>query len=117
MESVKIGVANVKSQVFAIDLKTGRALGKLGKRGASHVASDGEITAISYPDKRTHCYDASNGHYIRQVGKKGVSSLNLIESKLVIGYEKGGAEVVNCEGMKKRLNNPFARLQKLAALN
>lgn len=110
---MSIGVAIHESRAIVIDLETGRRLFKLGKRGATHVTSDGRIIVVARPGERARCFN-SKGYPLGYIGGKDVTSLSLVDGRVAIGHGKDRWEVVDLSRHYKRSRNPMARLQALA---
>lgn len=109
-----IGVAMHDGQAIAVDLSSGRLIGKVGDKNARAGSSNGWLIAVACDGKRIGLYKASNRQRIVAVGKKGVVSLDLHAEKLLASYADGKSEVIDISRLMRRFLNPHARLQALA---
>lgn len=111
---MEIGVAIKDGQAIAVDLSSGRFLGKVGGKAARAASSNGQIIAVACDGKRVWLYRASNRQRIAAVGKKGAMSLDLHSDKLLASYGDGDWEGYDLRHLVTRALSPQARLQALA---
>lgn len=111
---MEIGVAIKDGQAFAVDLSSGRLVGKVGEKKARAASSNGQIIAVARDGYRIWLYKASNRQRIKAAGKKGAVSLDLHSDKLLVSYGDGTWEGFDLSLLLGRYIAPQARLQALA---